>query len=262
MDNKGILVEGLDQTKRNRMERLVFETLKILDKSLRNYEIYKKKFALMRDSAFFTWAKRFIDDPKQQFSIIAVPYENEPRAVDIEQAAEYLGVPLEEYVYFRHMSRNGEAIKSKYPIIVGYLNLKRMQQMIYKKNAYVLDNSEVALKTGQVTGGSKGATLTKPEAFFLTALGADAALKELFTARADDYNKKDLMLRKIYSDGYVTIADFDEEDITKQKTKNTTDAYFIGMGFSTDLLTSDYKTPDTTVREKRRADRKYAVGDQ
>ena len=68
--------------------------------------------------------------------------------------------------------RFGSGEKSSLKITYRYNNYWQ------RKNRYAFDTEDITLKTGTVKGESKVASLSDPETFMLTALNADAALKE------------------------------------------------------------------------------------
>jgi len=124
---------------------------------------------------------------------------------------------------------------------VGYIPIKRVQQLLAKKNAYSFDNDKTDLKTGQVKGDSKVSSLSDPEAFCLSAIGADSALKEFLGPRADNNSAKNAMYRSIAKDGYATLEDL-PNDPSSKTTLNTVNTYFLASGIKSDLITNGYKT--------------------
>ena len=110
-----------------------------------------------------------------------------------------------------------------------------------KKNRYAFDTEDITLKTGTVKGESKVASLSDPETFMLTALNADAALKEFLGPRADNQTAKQDMYRNIAKNGYVSLADL-EDDLTRSTTINTMNVYLLGSGIRSDLITRGLKT--------------------
>jgi len=48
-----------------------------------------------------------------------MPYKNEFRLEDAKEALNFLGVPVEEYVYFRHDGNKNNPIRSAQKAMVG-----------------------------------------------------------------------------------------------------------------------------------------------
>jgi len=240
--------ETISTDKRKQIEDMVIKTFSILDKSDINTEKYKnffKKFSTNKE--FYEWVREFLDGD-DNFYMEILPYDNEPELKDIKKAADYLGIPLEEYIIYNDEERQ---YTSKHPVSVGYLNLKRVQQILFKKNSYSLDISQRNLKTNQVTGDSKTARITDSENYALTTYGNDEALKEFFGARADDQVKKMQMFKDISTQGYVNLKDL-SSDIEDRQTLNTTDVYFLGLGINTDLVTPGLALKRTLKERKNR----------
>jgi len=213
-----------------------------------NYKRYKAMFDMMDDKAFSKWASEMGHELDNTIELYQLPFE-EMRMPQIKSAADFLGIPLEEYVWYRHTD-NGAPIRSRMKCPVGYVPIKRMQQLLSKKNKYATENEKTNLKTGQVIGDSKVSSITDPESFFLSSIGADEALKELLGPRADHMNKKSEMYRLISRDGYVSLNDLPDDLNESSTTLNTINTYMIASGIRSDLLSTSLKTPFTLKQEK------------
>ncbi len=239
--------------KRNKIMDLITSVFNILDKSKRNSQAFAAEFAKMSNDEFEKVMGKFLNDDSQNFFLEVSPYDNEPTLADIKRAADKLGIPLEETVYLKHDGNEDNPIGSRYEVGVGYLYIKKMQQMLEKKNSYSIDINQRSAKTGQLTGDSKVAKITDLESIALTAFGADSALKEFLGARADNMRGKEQMYKVISNQGYVNEIDIkddrvgvltnrlvtakDLEQVDRQRTTlNTVDVYFIGSGIHTDLI--------------------------
>ena len=241
--------------KRKKAQELVFAVFNKLDKTGRNAERYREFFSKMSDVQFEKWAKNFMEDPEENFFLECTPYETEPSLKDIEAASKVLDIPLAETVTFRHL--DGTTTQSKVP--VGYLYIKRHQQIVSKKNGLSNGIRERNQKTGQVTGGSKAARITDMDNYSLQTYGADEALKELLGARADDPVAKIEMYRKINEEGFVSLQEI-EGDPRKKVTLNTINTILLGAGITTDLVTDGLLLPITaeTVDRQERIERDRA----
>ena len=128
--------------------------------------------------------------------------------------------------------------------MVGYLNIKRLQQINFKKLGLSTDVSERNMITGQVTGHDKNSRNSDAETTALLTVGANASLKEFMSARADDMVMKKEMNQKILRDGYVSMADLTDKLVNKT-TLNSASVFFLGAGIMNDLITNDYLLPKT-----------------
>lgn len=221
--------------KRQKIEKVIYDTFNILDKTGANTKKYKELFNSMNDDQFNSYMKTFLKDKKANFYLEVLPNKNEPSLSEIEKALEYLDVPKDEYVYFRDGEHKDNPIRTRYKVPVGYVTLKRMQQVLSKKNTYSLDINKRALKTNQVTGDDKIARLTDQENYMLSAIGANNAMKEFLGPRADSADAKMDLYKNISMYGYAYMKDL-SNDINEKQTINTVSAYLIGCGIKTDLL--------------------------
>jgi hypothetical protein len=236
--------------KRKKIEDLVLGVVKRLDNSkMENYNRYSNMFKIMNDSEFEAWAKTMGNELDDTIQIFQLPFE-EMKMTQIKSAADFLGVPLEEYMWYRH--NDPEGIRTKIKVPVGYLHIKRVQQLLAKKNKYALDIEDTELKTGQVKGESKVTSISDDESFALMAINADKALEEFLGPRADNELKKMEMYRDIARDGYATLDKL-TSDITKSVTINTLNTYLLASGIKSDIMTESLKTlysVDQQLRKK------------
>jgi GNAT superfamily N-acetyltransferase len=135
-------------SKRKKVEELILKTFSLIDPTGSNTKKQKDFFKSMNDKQFDTWFKDFAKNPKDNFYMELVPYKNEPTLKEIKDAADFLKVPLEEYVYFRHDGNKENPIRTRDKVPVGFLPIKRLQQILSKKNSFSLDINVRNAKTG------------------------------------------------------------------------------------------------------------------
>jgi hypothetical protein len=241
----------LTKVKREKIEKLVLGVVKRLDNSrMANYDRYDTMFRAISNEEFEKWAKTMGKDLDDTIQIFQMPFE-EMKMTQIKSAADYLGVPLEEYIWYRHNDLEGVRTKMRVP--VGYIHIKRVQQLLNKKNRYALDTDETELKSGQVKGESKVASISDPESFALVATGAMNALKEFLGPRADNQSKKLSLYRQIARDGFATLEAMEEgADISGSTTINTMNSYLLASGIRSDLVNKGLKTNHTIDQEAKR----------
>jgi len=145
-------------TKREKIEKLIYKIMDTVDKTKENTKKYKEKFNTMSDDQFNNYMEKFLNDPKENFYVEILPFKSEPHINDIKKGLDILKIPADEYVYFRHMG-NKEPVRTAQKVPVGYISIRRLQQVLSKKNSYSLDIDSRNSLTGQLTGDDKVARL-------------------------------------------------------------------------------------------------------
>ena len=225
--------------KRKKIEALVYKVFDQLDKTKANTKKYKDFFNKMTDKEFDTWAKKFLEgDDNLQLEIL--PWKNEPSMDDIQGCAKSIGLPLEEYVYFRHEGDKSTVTRSRSKCCVGYISVRRLQQILSKKNSYTTDISKRNSLTNTVTGASSVARNSDTENASLITLGSDHSIREMLGFRADDQNAKTLAYSQIAQNGFIRLKDLDQvEDLSSKATLNTLDVFLTGAGIKSSILGED-----------------------
>jgi hypothetical protein len=247
--------------KRKKIETLIYGTASRFDKSGRNTKKFKEFFGKMSDEQFTKWANKFFKDDEENFYFEVLPYKNEPILKDIQEAANYLGIELEEYIYYRSGDDKDNPVRSAYKVPTGWIMTKRLQQMLMKKNSYGWDISVRNNKTNQLTGDSRVARISDAETFNLGVWNADLAVKEFFSARGDDDVAKMEMYKEIATQGYTQLQDYTDE-LENKTTLNTVDVYFMGAGLMTDLVTEGLELTRTVEEKKRRKSSNEKLNDR
>lgn len=236
-------------TRRKNMESLIYKFFTAIDKSGVNTKHYKDIFEPMSDNAFNSYFRDFFANDDKYLILTIVDYERTIKIPDIEKAAKVLNIPLYEYVYMPHINHDKERpVVTIRPVPVGYINIKRTQQTIAKKNGLSTNIDARSAITGQVVQHDKNGRESDLENIMLTSLGLTNTLKELNGPRADDLVMKQQMNQSINTKGYVSLSDLDDR-IENKTTLNTVDTYFLGMGLKTDLVTKGLKTISTIRKE-------------
>jgi len=232
---------------RRKFERIRDLTLKVIrtmdNEKMLNYQRYVDFFKACEANpdVFRKWDVLQRDELDSAPNILQLPFE-EVRMNAIKKAADELGISLEDYIYYRHNDKRGVRTKMKVP--VGYVHIKRVQQILSKKNHYVSDIEDRSLKTGDVKAESKVAGISEPEAYALLAVNATKTLEELFGPRADNIEKKRQMYRQIARDGFCTLENL-KSTHSSSTTLNTINTYLLASGIRSDLITNTMKTEYT-----------------
>ena len=229
--------------KRKRIQDLIDKVLRALDVSGKNAEKYRKMFQVMSDQLFEQWIKGFLADDKSNIRVDIEEFGPDSRRLryeNIEKAADILGIKIFEYVYMPHLSTDSNRpVRTKEPVLVGYLNIKRPQQMVMKKTGLTLTDTNRDENTGAVKGESKAGTTTGVENELLAGVGADLILSEISGARGDNVTEYDNMLEQISRNGSVKLSDI-KTGVYDKPTLLQTDLYLKAMGIKTDLISESY----------------------
>ena len=236
---------AITKNKRKEMESLIYSVFTALDPTGTNTNKYKTMFSKMSDVQFDKFFKNLFDNENAYLILDIVNYERELTIENIEDAAKILDIPLMEKVAMPFVNGDNEnPVLTKYEVPVGYLHIKRMQQILTKKNSTSTDISSRSALTGQVVDKDKNARISDTETSSLITLGAENTLRELLGGRSDDMTMKTEMYSEIAKKGYVSLEEL-TNNVENKTTLNTIDAYMIGCGIKTDLITKSLALPRT-----------------
>ena len=231
---------------RKEIEQLIYNVFDAIDPSGTNTQKYRSHFEGMSDTEFEKFMKSFLKNDEEQFILDIVEFEHDLSMDKCEKAAKVLGIPLMEYVYMPWLTMDKEnVVVSKEKCLVGYINVKRPQQMVHKKNGISISNTKISALTNQVVDHDKNARDSDIEASMLVALGADEILKELHGPRADDPVMKREMNQSIATKGYVSLEDLTNSP-TNKVNLNTINTFLLSMGLKSDIVTDSYILPKTS----------------
>ncbi len=230
--------------KRKKAEDLIYSVLDTADKTHTNSTYYKQLFSKMSDADFEEFWKRRLP---LRFHIKA--FEIEPKMHDVVDAFKVLNKPLLERVKlpYVYINSKGEPVETAECLVV-YIHLKRMKQMLTKKNHTSINIENRNMRTGLLLSEDKGGKETDREFESLATMGLNYTMDEFARPKADAMEAKSQMSAAILSKGYVS-----DEDITVENEdslgKHLLDAYMLGAHIKTNLLVDDnYMTPLTRER--------------
>lgn len=231
--------------KRKQIEQLIDGVMSRLDKTGSNAQKYRNMFQQMNDKQFAEWITNFLNNDKSNFRLdieefgkIELKYEN------VEDAAKFMKLNLFEYVYVPHVSSDpNRPVRTKQPVLVGYLNIKRPQQLVTKKTGLSLTDTKRDELSGTAKGDSKGGTTSGIENELLAGVGADEIISEISGARGDNVNEYDNMIASISETGSCKLADIKTTAYDKP-TLLKSDIFLRAMGFKTDLVSESYYSID------------------
>ena len=231
--------------KRKKIQELIDGVMIRLDPTGTNAQKYRNMFQTMNDKQFAEWITKFLADEKsnlrldiEEFGKMRLQYEN------VEKAAAFLKIPLYEYVYIPHISTDpNRPVRTHQPVLVGYLNIKRPQQLVTKKTGLAIDDTNRDETSGQVKGDSKGGMTSGIETELLSGVGADKIISEICGSRGDNIQEYDEMISQISETGSVRLEDIKTNSYDKP-TVLKADIYLRAMGFKTDMVSEAYYSID------------------
>ena len=211
----------------------------ILDPEGHNTEFWKQEFVKMTDSEFINYMQK---DLPLYFQTGAF---KEPTMEQIAEALDVIDCPLLERVYMpcTYKDENGNPMKTA-ECMVFPIPVKRMKQMVTKKNGMSTSINMRDERTGLLTGVDKNGKESDREFECLAISGLDNTMKELSRSRADSMGDKSVMYNTINVLGQVSLDEL-PDDPTDSLSKNLLNWYFLGAQLMTNLVNEDYYLPFT-----------------
>ena len=237
--------------KRKQAEELIYQVYDKIDPSHTNSDYYRKMFASMDDEQFKKFCSR-----RLPFRFHEEVFKIEPKMYEIVEAFKVLGKPLLEKVNLPHVyvNKDGVPVKSKEALIL-VINIKRMKQMITKKNNTAIDIDKRDMKTGLLIGEDKGGKETDREFMSLATMGMEYTMDEFARPKADAMAAMAQMSNTILAKGYVSAKDI---QVAKSDSlgKNMLNVYLMGAHIHSNLVDIDYMTPFTAKNKQAKIVRK------
>lgn len=236
--------------KREQAEALIYKVFDTVDKTHTNSDYYKKIFSKMTDDDFIKFCKR-----RLPFRFHYEIWKVEPKIADTIEAFKILNKPLLERVKLPYVytNKDGEPVESQECLVI-YIHLKRMKQMVTKKNNNALRIEKRDMKTGMLTSNDKGGKETDREFESLAIMGLDYTMDEFSRARADAMETKAQMSNLILNQGYVTDAQLHTAK-DDSLAKNMLNVYLLGANIHSNLIDIEYMTPYTAKNKKQKIER-------
>ena len=225
---------------RQQAEEHIYKVFDAVDTTHTNSDYYKKLFATMSDADFTEFCKR-----RLPFRFHTKAFNIEPKMYEIIDGFKVLDKPLLEKVKLPYVytNENGEPIETQECAVV-YIHLKRMKQMLTKKNHTSINAEKRDMKTGLLTSDDKGGKETDREFESLATMDLNYTMDEFARPKADAMEAMAQMSSAILSKGYV-----EDSDITVANSdslgKNLMNAYLMGAHIYSNLVNIDYYSPLT-----------------
>lgn len=236
--------------KRERAEKRFLDLLNEFDKSGANAERWKWKFSCLNDKEFDDFMKKMNQDTRRYH--IDLQYNQSDSKNDkifdishLEKIAKNHKIKLREYVAFPHLNKDDpdNPVITATPVPILYINIRKMQQMVQKKNFSAGTVDSVNPLTGQVTGDSKAASLGDSQTFSLTTTNQHDTIRELLTIRSDNQEGKMKMLDLIEKDGKVNYKDC-KVSLDHSQSLQTWKVFMTGAMLKSDTLVQLHKPVD------------------
>ena len=235
---------------REDIECFLIEFMDKLDKTHINSEYLQEKWAKMSDIQFEQWLKK-----KYPLQLQVRAWEIEPVMKDFYDAADVVGCTILEKIAepFLYVNKNGIPVNTK-PALKMRLNIKKVQQIITKKNKVSIDINNRDFKSGRLMTEDKGAATSDKEQESLAVMGLYNTMDEFSTIKADAMNAKSQAYNQILTTGKVSKNDY---KVAKDDSlaRNIISAYMLASHIETNLVNTDGYTPYTLKEKQRKTER-------
>lgn len=239
-----------DTAKRQEVENLIYKILDTIDKTHSNSDYYRAIFKDMNNDQFYNFFKRRLPlrFHQDEFKIV-------PKMYEIVEAFKILDKPLFEKVNLPYVyeDKNGKPIQSQEAMVI-VIHIKRMKQMLSKKNNSSMHVEKRDMRTGLLNQEDKAAKESDREFESLASYGLDETIDEFRSVKADAMQASAEMIATIASKGSVSQNDY---VLTRQDgiARNLLNVYLIGAGIHSNLIDADYMTPYTARNKMAKVER-------
>ena len=140
--------------KRKKAEALICKAFDALDPTKANSNFYKEMFSKMTDQQFMEFCRR-----RLPFRLQTTAFERELNPDKCIKALKAINVPVLEKIDLPSIYTNsdGVPVTSNNEALVGYLNLKKLKQIVTKKSGYNTNIDVRNPKTGQIVSAMQRA---------------------------------------------------------------------------------------------------------
>lgn len=235
--------------KRKEITDFLVKLYDTIDNTKKNSAKFINDTKKLSDAQFINLFTSIVNDPKKHLYIEIEAFVNEPDYETLEKAAndvvgdEYCH--LYDYIAMPHLSDDPKhPYYTKEKVFNGYINLRRVQQLVNNKNHIPTNVDRRDPKTGQVAFESKAARVSDTEQFALICQRNMNILKEMFGPRGGDPVMRNEMEHQIATEDSTSLSEMTDNKMNKTSL-NTANVYFTAAGFETDLVTKNGILPRT-----------------
>lgn len=240
----------MTKAKREEVENLIYKVFDTIDNTHTNSDYYRELFSKMSDDQLYNFMKR-----RLPFRFHQEIFKIEPSMEDVAKAMKLINVPMTEKLILPYVYKNeqGVPVNSKECMII-YIHIKRMKQMLSKKNNASMHVDNRDMRTGLLMQGDKAAKETDREFESLASYGLDYTMDEFRTIKADSMKASAEAVATVLDKGSVS-----EKDYTVKRndslSRNMLNVYLVGANIHSNLIDEEYMTPYTAKNKQEEIDR-------
>ncbi len=235
---------------RDQVESLIYQVFDTVDPSHTNSDYYRNIFTNMSDDQFYNFMSK-----RLPFRFHQEVFKIEPSMDQIVKALKLIKTPLLEKLILPYVYKNDDGIpvNSKECMII-YIHLKRMKQMLSKKNNASMHVNNRDMRTGLLQQGDKAAKETDREFESLASYGLNYTMDEFRTIKADSLKASTQAVSTILDRGSVSEKDYVVAR-NDSLSRNLLNVYLIGANIHSNLIDEEYMTPYTARNKQTQIDR-------
>lgn len=170
--------------KRLKIERMILDTVKLMEPGGTNYELYKQKFASMDDKAFEKFMTE-IKDGKRKLPFMMPNMKVVLQQKDLVKAADACGAEIFSKITYEDPV-TGITYTTPHECIVLNLPVRRTRQFLQHGLSVPEGDSRVDSLTGQVMKPDQASKFSFVEMQLLRGRGMDATIREFMKIRGGD----------------------------------------------------------------------------
>ena len=194
--------------KRAKIEKMIYETVQLMDPSGDNTTRWKNIFAKMNDKQFAEFMEH-LAKKECQLNIVMPNMKKVPKIPDLLKAADKVGLKLAHRLWLPDKTRPGKRYLTNESYLVLELPIRRAQQEWDKKLQVPSRDTHVDALTGQVIMDDRACHLSTPEIQSLSTRGLDATLTELVKVRGGDVVAYGDFKRQLEESGEARLESLD-----------------------------------------------------
>ena len=195
-------------SKRAAIEKMIYDTVQLMDPSGDNTTRWKNIFAKMDDKQFAEFMEH-LAKKECQLNIVMPNMKKVPKIPDLLKAADKVGLKLAHRLWLPDKTRPGKRYLTNESYLVLELPIRRAQQEWDKKLQVPSRDTHVDALTGQVIMDDRACHLSTPEIQSLSTRGLDATLTELVKVRGGDVVAYGDFKRQLEESGEARLESLD-----------------------------------------------------
>lgn len=217
---------------RSKAEAYILKFMKDIDPSMNNFRIYKEKFSKMTDNQFHKYMTD-MREGKTQLVVYSANMINNLTTTNLKNVAEKYNVSLFDHVdiWDNDLER---FVRTSTKYLIVDVPIRRLKQTLSEKIS-VPDNDRVrSVQTDQVTGDSKGSSVSLIEAQIAIDKGLDEVVNEFFNIRGGNLEAVNTLKSVLENKGSVSSEDL-KNVTTRPKVVQTVKSILHGMHIQSNL---------------------------